>query len=149
MELSREALRAQTFLSVTSYERQIEFSRRMEVIRALPKETTYAALNSAQRNDIRVVVDFLNHVAHLIRYHYVSPRQMLLLYTPSIEACQTVLIEQMQWLRQFRDQADNQKLYLHFESLCRWDNQRILWDNGEVTFTGDIYSPPKALEPAS
>jgi hypothetical protein len=145
MELSREALRAQTLLSVMSYEREIKFSAKMDVVRALQKEMTYHALSPTQRDDIRAVVDFLNHIGHLIRYGYVSPRQMLLLYTPSIEACREVLIERIHWLDEIRQQAHNPKLYLHFESLCKRETQRILWGNGEATFTGDIYQPPKSL----
>jgi hypothetical protein len=145
MELSREALRAQTFLSVTSYEREIELSGKMDMIRALPNNMAFDRLTQSQQKDIRAVVDFLNHVGHLIRYGYVSPRQMLLLYTPVIEACQLVLIERIRWLDQLRVQADSPKLYLHFESLCNRETQRIMWDNGEVTFTGDIYERPKSL----
>jgi len=148
MELSREALRAQTFLSVTSYEREIQFSRRMDIVRALPKNITYEALSPEQRADIRVVIDFLNHVAHLIRYGYVQPVQMLLLYTPSIEACETVLIEQMRWLDKVRADANNQKLYLHFESLCREDNRQSLWRNGKFTPTGDPYKRATILNAA-
>jgi hypothetical protein len=183
MALSREALRAQTYISVTSYEREIKFSRKMDAIRALghrmahtattreqqaltkpsydaltPErkgaltleqwalaKTTYGALTPGQKDDIRAVVDFLNHVAHLISYGYVSTVHLLLLYEPSIADCQKVLIELMRWLDQFRDEAGSPIFYLHFASLCHPDKRKELWRNGRTQFTGDLLIRPDFL----
>ena len=143
MVLHREQLHAETFLNVLGYEREISFSKNMDVIRRLGNKG-FAELREEEHASIRAVVDFLNHIAHLIRYGYVKPQQMLLLYTPSIEECQKKLIGKGKWLQELRDRADNPKLYLHFEALCRGDT---LWrgENIEKVFTEDIYKPPQVL----
>lgn len=144
--LHREDLHAQAFLSVASYEREVEFSKNMDVIRAL-QDKPFDELTDPELKSIRAVVDFLNHVAHLMRYRYVEPQHMLLSYTPSIEACQEKLVGQGKWLQELRSRAGNPKLYLHFEALCNEENRRRIWEGRaeQVKWTGDFYQAPAVL----
>lgn len=144
--LHREDLHAQAFMSVASYEREIEFSKNMDVIRGLQTKP-FDQLTEPEQKSIRIVVDFLNHVAHLMRYRYVEPQHMLLSYTPSIESCQEKLIGPGKWLQELRGRAGNPKLYLHFEALCNEGNRCKIWTGraDEVSWTGDFYQAPAVL----
>lgn len=146
MELSREALRGQTFVSVLGYERETNFSRKMDVIRSV-RGKTYAQLTNEEKDAIRVAVDFLNHIAHLIKYGYVSGEHMLFLYNASINDCEDVLVRQVKWLDGLRKEAENQILYLHFESLCDKKKRAMIWAGraAEVAWTGDHFKPSKIL----
>ena len=127
MTFSRESFRGQTFMNVLSFEREIELSKNIDVIRDLPADAKFETLSNQQRESIRIVVDFLNHIAHLIKYGYVSGELMLFLYTPSIETCNDILIDKLQWLDKFRAQKHSPKFYLHFESLCDQRNRDMIW----------------------
>jgi hypothetical protein len=144
--LHRADLHAQAFLSLASYEREIEFSRNMDVIRGL-QHKPFDEVSEAEQKSIRLVVDFLNHVAHLMRYRYVDPQHILLSYTPSIEGCQDKLIGPGKWLQELRARANNPKLYLHFEALCDEDNGEKIWSGkaDNVRWTGDFYKAPAVL----
>lgn len=78
-----DSFRAQTFLDVLSYEREVNFSQHMDVVRTLGSKSV-ATFTSEEQKSILVVVNFLNHIAHLMRNRYVVPMQLLLLYSPSI-----------------------------------------------------------------
>jgi hypothetical protein len=97
----RGEFQAHTFLSMIEYERDCEFSKHMDVIRSL-KEKLFDNLSPDELNSISVVVNFLNHVGHLIRNNYVIPKQIILLYSPSISECERKLTGPGQWLQETR-----------------------------------------------
>jgi hypothetical protein len=86
------AFRAQTFQSIFEYEHQVHFSTCMDTVRKVKGKPPTAA----EREHILVVVNFLNHIAHMIRHRYVEPTHVLLLYSPSIKACRDNLLP---WLK--------------------------------------------------
>jgi hypothetical protein len=143
IELYRDEFRAQTFLSLLSYEREVHFSRHMDVIRALRAEPV-SELTSEQRASILVVVNFLNHAAHLIRHRYVVPKQLLLLYAPSIAACHNKLLGKDQWLPTLRSETKEPRYYLHFAKLCQEATIDMIWKGKEdkIDWTTDKYQPP-------
>lgn len=72
INMQREAVRAQTFVNIIDYEREINFSQGMDTIRGLKDEecknyTEFRKKQPEKDKEIRQVVDFLNHLAHLIR----------------------------------------------------------------------------------
>ena len=126
MELSREQLRAQTFTYILSYERDIEFSKKMDMIRQFDNKS-YGDLTPAEKHDIRVIADFLNHVAHLTRNYYIFPRHIFRLYWFSLDDCHKKLIMKMDWLTQFRKEQNSPGLYRQFETLCDPTRRRRIW----------------------
>src|SRR5271157_4467216 len=142
MELHLEEFRAQTFLSILANEREVEFSQQMEVIRALEGKPA-SALTEEERASILVVVNFLNHVAHLIRHRYVVPKQLLLLYSPSIAACRANLLGEGQWLKELRKRTGEGRYYLHFARLCQEETERLIWKDqaDKIVWTIDPYEP--------
>ena len=135
INLQREAIRAQSFIDTIGYEREIGFSQGMDTIRGLSNEecVNYDEFQKRQpgKDDrIRKVVDFLNHLAHLVRHGYVTPQHILILYTPSIEACRNKLLGEGKWLQGFGKNAHSPKYYLNFECLC--NNLENLWYGKEV-----------------
>ena len=108
--MQRESIRAQTFIEIISYEREIDFSQGMDAVRGLSEDECKEYEDFRERHpdkdkQIRQVVDFLNHLAHLIRQGYVTPRHILGLYTASIVACRNQLLGEGKWLRGFRKDA--------------------------------------------
>jgi hypothetical protein len=142
-----EEFRAQAFLGVLAYEREVNFSVHMDVIRALRGKPA-KDLTDEERKSILVVVNFLNHVAHLIRHRYVVPKQMLLLYAPSIAACRDNLLGDGQWLKEQRKQTEEPRYYLHFAKLCQTETEDLIWKNTaeKIIWTSDPYQP--SLPPA-
>ncbi len=142
-----EEFRAQAFLGVLAYEREVNFSAHMDVIRALRGKPA-KDLTDEERKSILVAVNFLNHVAHLIRHRYVVPKQMLLLYAPSIAACRDNLLGDGQWLKEQRKQTGELRYYLHFAKLCQTETEALIWKNKaeRIIWTNDPYQP--ALPPA-
>ena len=126
MELLREQFRTQAFTYILSYERDIEFSKKMDMIRHLD-DKSYGDLTPAEKHDIRVTADFLNHVAHLTRNYYVIPRHIFRLYWFSLDACYQKLIMKMDWLTHFRKEQNSPGLYRQFETLCDPTRRRRIW----------------------
>ena len=135
-------LRAETFMSILTYEREINFSEHMSVIRALEGKPANK-LDDDERKRILVVVNFLNHVAHLIRDRYVEPKQLFLLYAPSVAACRRNLIGEGKWLDEERKRTKESRYYLHFETLCDEETEDLIWHNhaNRIVWTGDVYKP--------
>lgn len=142
IKLQREAIRAQTFVNIVDYEREIDFSRGMDPIRGLSDEECkdYKEFRKTQPEKdkhIRHVVDFLNHLAHLIRQGYVTPRHILGLYTASIEACRNKLLGEGKWLESFRTDAKSPRYYLNFACLCNnleslWLGKKVNWPDPQL-----------------
>lgn len=89
IRLQRESIRAQTFMDIINYEREVDFSKGMDAVRGLSEDECKEYKDFQEKlpdkdKQIRQVVDFLNHLAHLIRQGYVTPRHILGLYTASI-----------------------------------------------------------------
>lgn len=124
------AFRAQTFQSIFEYEYQVHFSKRMDTIRKLKGKLP----TDAEREDILVVVNFLNHIAHMIRHRYVVPTHVLLLYGPSIKACRDNLLP---WLE--AERKNESRYYLHFEKLLDEKTAELVWAcrADEVEWTAD------------
>ncbi len=137
-----EQFRAQTFLGVLTYEREVDFSAHMDVVRALRGKLA-ANLTEEERKSILVVVNFLNHVAHLIRNRSVVPMQLFLLYAPSIAACRDNLLGDGQWLRELRKETEEPRYYLHFAKLCQKETEALIWKNKaeQIIWTSDLYEP--------
>ena len=137
-----DAFRAQTFLDVLAYEREVDFSRNMDVVRTLGSKTV-ATLSDEEKKSILVAVNFLNHIAHLMRNRYVVPKQLLLLYSPSIASCRANLLGKGQWLEELRKHTGEPRYYLHFARLCQEDTERLIWENKEdkIVWTRDPYEP--------
>lgn len=138
-----EEFRAQAFLGVLTYEREVDFSAHMNVIRGLQGRPA-KEMTEDERSSILVVVNFLNHIAHLIRHCYVVPKQMLLLYAPSIAACRDNLLQDGQWLRELRKQTGEARYYLHFAKLCQRETEDLIWRDraAKIIWTTDPYEPP-------
>src|SRR5436305_13545888 len=124
LRMQREAVRAQTFVSILEYEREIKFSEGMDTIRGLRDSDckdyeNFCKMHPEHERQIRQVVDFLNHLAHLIRLGYVEPRHILPLYSTSINACRAKLLGREKWLAGFRMAAGEGDYYLNFECLSR------------------------------
>ncbi len=138
-----DQFRAQAFLGVLAYEREVKFSQHMDVVRSVGAKPA-SKLRKDERESILVVVNFLNHIAHLIRNHYVVPKQILLLYSPSITRCHENLLGIDQWLAEQRRQTGDSRYYLHFETLCRPKTVDLIWTDrsDEIIWTGDEYHPP-------
>ena len=127
------AVRAQTFWNVLDTARRIDFSRRMDAIRSLPEIGSYEEferLHLPADEDIRVVVDFLNDILHLIRHRYIKREDILNIYTPSIEACARKLLPW--WLVGFRTKYKSELYYLNFQCLC--ENVRDLLHGKSVVW---------------
>jgi hypothetical protein len=137
-----EEFRAQTFLGILAYEREVNFSQHMDVVRALGGKPA-RGLTEEERKSILVVVNFLNHIAHLLRHRYVVPIQLLLLYAPSIAACRANLLGEGQWLKEMRKQTGEPRYYLHFARLCQKETEDLIWANKakEIVWTNDPYEP--------
>jgi len=138
-----EEFRAQAFLGVLTYEREVNFSAHMNVVRGLEGRPA-KDLTEDERQSILTVVNFLNHIAHLIRHRYVVPKQMLLLYAPSIAACRHNLLQDGQWLKELRNQTGEPRYYLHFAKLCQTETEELIWKNraAKISWTTDPYEPP-------
>lgn len=142
IEGALDGLRAQTFLGVLSYEREVNFSEHMDIVRAM-KGKLVRDMTADERKSVLVVVNFLNHIAHLIRHRYVVPKQLLLLYSPSIAACRNNLLGEGQWLRELRRQTGEPRYYLHFAKLCQEETADLIWADkaAEIVWTNDPYVP--------
>lgn len=142
MNVHLEEIRAQTFLSILAYEREVQFTKHMEVIRTLGGKPA-AKLTDEEQTSILVVVNFLNHLAHLIRYRYVVPKQLLLLYSPSIATCRNNLLGKDKWLDEVRRKSGDGRYYLHFEKLCQQETADLIWKDrsDDIIWTGDPYKP--------
>ena len=148
--LQREAIRAETFVDLLNYEREIDFSSCMDTIRGLQNEECRDYLgfcNSQPDKDrlIRKAVDFLNHIAHLIRHEYITPKHFLALYTSSIEACQEKLLGKGMWLEGLRKKAGSPYYYQNFECLCNnldnlWDGKKFDWPEPQIQAPRDMHS---------
>jgi hypothetical protein len=148
VKLQREAIRAQTFMDTLSYEREIDFSSCMDIIRELNGEeyqnySEFCAKQPKKEKQIRKAVDFLNHLAHLTRHGYVTPKHILVLYTASIEACREKLLGQGKWLDSFRKNAKSPKYYLNFECLCNnlenlWLEETVTWPDHQIQATEEM-----------
>lgn len=141
-----DAFRAQTFLDILAYEREVQFSQHMDVVRTLGTKSV-AAFTSEEQKSVLVVVNFLNHIAHLMRNHYVVPMQLLLLYSPSIAACRANLLGKGKWLEELRKKTGEPRYYLHFARLCQEETEELIWANkaDKIIWTTDPYEP--ALPP--
>jgi len=137
-----DAFRAQSFLDILTYEREAHFSQHMDVVRTLGSKSV-ATFTDKERESVLVAVNFLNHIAHLIRNRYVIPQQLLLLYSPSIAACRANLLGKGQWLEELRKQTGEPRYYLHFARLCQEETLELIWaDKAEkIVWTRDPYEP--------
>jgi hypothetical protein len=137
-----DAFRAQTFLDILAYEREVYFSQHMDVVRTLGRKPV-ATFTNEERESILVVVNFLNHIAHLMRNRYVVPVQLLLLYSPSIAACRANLLGTGRWLEELRKNTGEPRYYLHFARLCQEETERLIWANkaDKIIWTRDPYEP--------
>jgi len=116
------AFRAQTFHSIVEYEHQVQFSLCMNTVRSLRGKLP---ANDDEKKDILIAVNFLNHIAHMIRHRYVAATHVLLLYSPSIQACRDNLLQPGQWIAQQR--TKDSRYYLHFAKLCEEETARLIW----------------------
>lgn len=142
IKLQREAIRAQSFIDILTYERDISFSECMDSIRSLKDGEcadyeTFHKNQPKQNRQIRQAIDFINHLAHLMRHGYVTSRHFLVLYTASIEACRDKLLGKGKWLEGFRKVAKSPKYYLNFECLCNnlenlWHGKEICWPDSQI-----------------
>lgn len=139
LKLNRDALRAQTFLSMIDYERAVDFTKHMDIVRSLDGKS-FDKLCDTERASIGIVVNFLNHVAYLIRHKYINQKQILLIYSPSLKACRENLTGKGKWLDGFRARNKDVRYYLHFEILCKeetinslWQDQPVQWPNPYTT----------------
>jgi hypothetical protein len=150
INLQRNAIRAQTFIDILSYEREINFSHCMDVIRGLTDgecKDYKKFINSQPDKDkqIRQAVDFLNHLAHLVRHGYIKPEHILILYTASIDACRKMLLGKDKWLDGFRKNAGSYKYYLNFECLCNnlenlWRKKKFEWPDSQIRASKEMQS---------
>lgn len=115
----------------------------MDVVRGLHGKLA-KDLTGEERKSILVVVNFLNHIAHLIRNRYTVPKQLFLLYAPSIKACRDNLLGDGQWLKELRKQTGESRYYLHFARLCQEETEALIWKNKakKIIWTTDPYEPP-------
>ncbi len=130
-------MRAQTFYSILNRARDDDFSGCMDRVRGLPDDQDFEAFIKSEspdtvetRRQVRLVVDFLNDAAHLIRHQYVTPEHILGIYLPSILACHDRLLKW--WLPGFRHKYQSDLYYRNFEFLC--NNARELSSGGRVTW---------------
>ena len=121
VEDAARAFRAQTFHSIVEYEHQVQFSLCMDTVRNLKGKLP----SDEERKNVLVVVNFLNHVAHMIRHRYVAATHVFLLYSPSIRACRGNLLQPGQWIAQEREKDSS--YYLHFAKLCEEETERLIW----------------------
>lgn len=150
IKLQRESIRAQTFVEILNYEREVDFSKGMDAIRELSDDECkdykdFKEKNPDKAKHIRQVVDFLNHLAHLVRQGYVTPRHILGLYSASIEACQEKLLGEEKWLRGFRKEASSPLYYLNFECLCNnlenlWLGKKVNWPDPQFQASEEMRS---------
>lgn len=150
IRMQREAVRAQTFVSIIGYEREINFSQGMDTIRGLGDAdckdyANFRKMQPDKEKQIRQVVDFLNHLAHLIRQGYVEPRHILPLYSTSIDDCRKKLLGKSEWLAGFRESAKSDEYYLNFEHLCKnlenlWKGEKVNWPDPAFQGSEDMLS---------
>ena len=133
---------------VIEYEREIGFSTKMDAIRGYRNSNTKLnSLTDKQKLDILVVVDFFNHIAHLTRNGYIRPRQILMMYWPSLDDCNEIIIKQLKWLDDFRNKW-GKEFYHQFETLCNPKSRELVWrweDERNIVVWEDN---PKAIRPA-
>ncbi|MBI4844282.1 MAG: hypothetical protein HY809_08185 [Nitrospirae bacterium] len=150
IRMQREAVLAQTFVNILHYEKSIDFSKGMDIIRALKSDECenypeFYKKQSEKDKQIRQVVDFLNHLTHLIRQGYVEPRHIFPLYSTSIDACRKQLLGKGKWLEGFRVAANSSDYYLNFELLCNnlenlWNSKEIEWPDSSLMASEEMRS---------
>jgi hypothetical protein len=127
-KLTQDALRAQSFLGMIDYERAVDFTKHMDIIRSLDGRS-FDKLEPSEMVSIGIVVNFFNHLAYLIRHKYLTSKEILLLYSPSLKTCRENLTGQDKWLDGFRKQNKDEWYYLHFEFLCKEETIQMLWSD--------------------
>jgi hypothetical protein len=100
---ARRTMRAQTFLAVLKVGEEIELTKWMDYIRRLNVQS-YADFENAatevEQRGVRSVVDFFNHLGHLAQFKYLTNKQVVRLYWPSLNDIRERLLPW--WLAGFR-----------------------------------------------
>jgi hypothetical protein len=100
---ARRTMRAQTFLAVLKTGQEIKLTETMDFIRRLNFENYADFLKGTcpqQQRDVRSVVDFFNHLGHLAKFGYLTKKQVVRLYWPSLKDIRERLLPW--WLVGFR-----------------------------------------------
>jgi hypothetical protein len=116
--LNRQAIQAQTFVTVVNTARTIRFSRGMDRIRALrfgDYDTFRDSTSPEVQRHVREVVDFLNDVGHMLRHGYLTRQHVLNIYCFSILDCSERLLPW--WLEGFRREHGGRDYYENFQLL--------------------------------
>lgn len=120
LHLNRIAIQAQTFMTIISTAREIQFSKVMDKIRKF-KYTDYKTYKLKESREtqrqVREVVDFLNDLMHMIRHGYLTKHHILMIYLVSIRSCEEHLLPW--WIEGFRVEQGSDDFYFSFEELCK------------------------------
>ncbi len=115
---ARRTMRAQTFLAVLKAEQDIELSRWMDFIRRLDVNDYAAFLASTtaeEQRGVRSIVEYFNHLGHLVKYGYLTHKHVVRLYWASLKDIRDRLLPW--WLVGFRKTQGQQWYYETFEWL--------------------------------
>lgn len=115
---ARKTMRAQTFLAALKTGQDIEQSRWMDFIRGL-RVNDYAAFQATTTADeqkgVRSIIDYFNHLAHLVKYGYLTRKHVVRIYWVSLKDIRDHLLPW--WLNGFRAAQGQQWYYETFEWL--------------------------------
>jgi hypothetical protein len=117
---ARKTMRAQTFLAALKVAEDIKLSNWMDFIRGLTV-TSYAGFlgtaTPAQQEGVRSVIDYFNHLGHLVDYRYLTPRHVRRIYWVSLKDIRDHLLDW--WLVGFRAAHGQPYYYRTFERLVK------------------------------
>jgi len=115
---ARRTMRAQTFLAILRTEQDIELSRWMDFIRTL-RVNDYAAFQATasaeEQKGVRSIVEYFNHVGHLVKYSYLTHKHIVRIYWASLQDVRNRLLPW--WLEGFRKTQGQEWYYEKFEWL--------------------------------
>lgn len=116
--MNRQAIQAQTFVTLINTARSIRFSHGMDIIRSL-RYQDYAEFKKSTSPDvqahIREVVDFFNDIGHMLRHRYLTEQHIFNIYYYSILDCSERLLPW--WLEGFRQEHGGRAYYSNFKLL--------------------------------
>ena len=100
---ARKTMRAQTFLAVLKTGQELRLTEWMDYIRSLNFEnydTFQRNTTVEQQRGVRSVIDFFNHLGHLAKFRYLTRKQVVRLYWPSLKDIRERLLPW--WIEGFR-----------------------------------------------
>jgi hypothetical protein len=114
---ARKTMRAQTFLAALKTGQEIHLTEWMDYIRRLnfnDYDTFQRNTCAEQQRGVRSVIDFFNHLGHLAKFRYLTRKQVVRLYWPSLKDIRERLLPW--WLDGFRNSQVGEHRRYYYET---------------------------------